>query len=434
MTDYFVHALSGNDSNSGLSAGLAKKTIGAAYLLAASGDSIYLTGYFKESLLYSTVAHNSKAINWRGYPHAVLDYHSVPVPRADVGFTASQTYADLSFLNATWSVINARGYYQHVFNRCRFINCASAFQIIAVSQYAHIFIDCVFAGANNIIQNRPSNQRSLPLHIEASISADNSLVLSHTQGYNDMRTNILRCVIANGDNQTVYHVPYLYAHPNAFHLEGLTNFNAYQTGFIAVTNTGNYAGLAAWRGSINSLYAPQFEQNSQEIDARAELDDPNHGLYRVSINSPLRIAGPARAPIGPAKAGIAISENCNSSLFTNGIFSNTQISHDGWIELIPGQSSGYWRSDVLDLGAGFYRVNALEIGHRNESGAYGAGRISYGSAGSMTLRVRSAASKFSKADASPAWVEVPAFGDLAGTAGLDLNGRFWQAEVTINAG
>ena len=102
--------------------------------------------------------------------------------------------------------------------------------------------------------------------------------------------------------------------------------------------------IAAWRTASG--------KDANSISTNPLFGDLAKDIFTLQKTSPSASAGSGIPPgrQGARRVGFTISNNTNSSLWTGGTFSNTQINGNGDLELISTPGTGTFESDDVDLG------------------------------------------------------------------------------------
>lgn len=407
MAIFYVNSITGNNSNNGSTWALAKATLAGANTAASAGDTIYVHGIFNEAIP------GTKVLTWIGVGLAKLDGGgSVAGPTPSVAINV----ANLIFANFTTaydSRNSAPGAY--------FINCifqSGAFGLRFGNGSGRITCDnCAFL--NYTTAAIAGNGSTMVGLLRNCAFSGNTISLS--DGGNGGTIQVNRCVFRDA---------IMWSGAATF-INADSNDNVYDfsvgkcvIGGVDKTTLASY---------IAAITAPR---DSRSIDSvwSANVGDYANGVLRPNPASSLLTAGVGGVPLGLSVPGLTVSNNKNASLWTNGVFSNTEVDGSGNVVLSAGQTTGTFKTDVIDFGAAI-NAKLLEITLSGESGIANAlPYVDYDtgeSPGYYNVRVRGSNSSFAKGDASPSWVVVPRRAQIGDYMSNAL--RYWQIELTLRA-
>ena len=400
MAIFYVNAVTGNDGNSGASWALAKKTLAAVATAASTNDVVYAHGYFSENF-------PSKALYWIAKGTVIVDfanlYNGATLSGWNVqGFTfcRAQSYA-------AWCSGGS-----NLFQDCVF--CDQPGGVVVVQNGASItLINCQFFNHSVAATGGTGGSNTGTFYLDNCVFAGNAVSWLRNTGGATVRAR--RCVFAD--------VVFFNASA-ASAIDTLQDWNAYDFSIgKCVINSVNYTSLATWK----TLLASPKEINS--LDQTLSVGDALVGALRATPSANLLTQGPAGTPIGLLAPAVTLSNNKNSALWTGGVFSNTEIDGNGYIVLSAGQTTGYWRSDVIDFGAA---LPAQRVEIVTSAEIYPTAYVDYDtgdSPGYVNIRVRGSNSLFAKNDGSPSWTIVPRNAEIG--AYLSNHLRYWQIEITL---
>lgn len=402
MATLYVNSITGNDSNSGASWALAKKTLSAVATAAATNDTVYAHGYFSESF-------PTKTLYWIGRGKVIVDYaNSLNGP------TSSSCYIqNFEFRRALSYAWWAGG------GTILFFNCIFRDQpggIVATQNTAQIYIiNCRFYNHSVAATGGTGGSSSGTFYIDNCVFAGNAVSWLRNIGTSTVRAR--RCVFADA---------VFFNASAASVIDTLQDWNAFDFSIgKCVVNSVDYTSLANWK----TLLGSPKEINS--IDQTLALGDKTVGALYPTPSANLLTQGPGGTAIGMPIPAVTISNSANSALWTGGVFSNTEIDGSGNLILSAGQTLGSWQSDVIDFGATL-DAKRVEVIANNE--ILPTTYVDYDtgdSPGYLTIRVRGSNTLFAKTDGSPAWVAVPRQADIAEF--MTGNFRYWQIELTLRA-
>lgn len=399
MSIYYVNSQTGNNANSGATPALAKATI--ASLSPASGDTVFLSGIFAPFIAVA-------GVNYRGYGFCAVDGGG----GAGMGSVPACSFRDLIFRNCGTQAIEFAGAAR--FYRCQFLYNAYALYDTNTEQGC-IFEECLFYGNTVAAIYGYGNQPSRGI-LRNCVFAGNPKSIYLVSPYSSYPWRAQHCVFRD---------PIMWDIDVPGGVGAESDWNVYDfTHGKCVVGGVDKTSLAAWKAALTS------PRDLNSIDnATAALGDPANGALRTTPAGDLLTLGPGGFPVGLSQPAVTISNNRNSSLWTGGIFSNTGLDGSGYVVLSPGQTSGYWRSGVIDFGAAL-PAQRLELALAGES--YPTAYADYDTAdnpGYLTVRVRGSNVLFAAADASPSWVTIPRCAEIGAYMSNSL--RYWQVEVTL---
>lgn len=437
MTIFYVNK-SGNDSNTGLSEALAKLTIQAAITTAGAGTHtiIVQTGVYHEALVVS----GAGSISFLSDGQVVLDGRGVLLIGAHVSQTANTWIFDRNTNKGGWRV---RGYTQagfRVFNinstpiifvrNAVVEECAVGYQgtVSGATAFAGeitntLFMDC---GAG-VSLNAPNN---FTITNCTFVRCPTGLSIATTGAGNSVRN----CIFARAGIPAMQMLAY--SGTGAVNINSNFN-NLYFDGVSTAGYSGTHTTLAAWQAAVGG------GRDVSSISADPLFIDPAKDLFGITTNSPSFNAGGGAGngvPKGQGSSGIGssaqheilgISSVANSSLWTNGVFVNTQINGSGRIELAnPGTPVGTFATDVKDFGfnrrirwismKGVFNYPESVIDFDNNDTQPNRAKI----------EVRHSLTAFLKTDVSPAWVTVEDGDDIMAVLGVSQI-RYLQIRFTL---
>lgn len=408
MAIYYANAISGSSGNNGTSAATPKATLAQCNTLASAGDTIICTGVFKEALP------NSKQLFWVGYGYC--EFNGNGGVGSNHSYAANTSYRNITFTNWSSAPIGA-----------------SAGAAVAVQAY-----NCVFRDMANAVFMANTSAAFTAINCFFHDLSSRAVELSQNSIYANIPGVVLtRCVFygnsidlkltgVNGSATSAYFNYCCFGSSIQIQNVGATNmvhptcdWNVFDfTNGKSQFNSVDKTTIAAWRTSTSA------EANSIDRVWRADVGDYANRALFSSPAGYLLTAGPNAMPLGVQRAALCISNNTNSSMWTGGVFSNTQIN-GGNIELSAGQTVGTAATDVIDLGASvaIARICPTFTG-LNYPTAY-LDTDTGDSPNYFNLEYRVSASSFLKTDVSPSWVTAPINRELAAT------GRYLQIRVTL---
>jgi len=407
MATFYVNSITGNNSNSGASWALAKATLAGVYAAASNGDTIYCHGRFGESLTFN------KTLTWIGHGYCVfhgnskgLSGHTVNTAGTVwIGVTFSK-YASFGIQTYASTASFPRLY------RCTIDDCDIG--VYTSTNYGQIYlVDCVMK--NNTIAAAYGNANFVAGFTNC-VFVGNAVSIKKNASY-VMAGILTKCILRD--------LVFWEVSATAGNVSDGTNYNIYDFSFgKCVVGGVDKTTLAAW---IASLTAPL---DAQSIDRAwsSDVGDRTNELLLSNPSSYLLTAGPGLTPIGLTLPAVTLSNTKNATLWTGGVFSNTEIDGSGYLVLSAGQTSGYWRSDIIDFGANI-NAKCVEISAANESATQYLDYDTGDSPGYFNVRVRGSAASFLKSDASPSWVTVPRGAEIGNYMSNAL--RYWQIEITL---
>jgi hypothetical protein len=206
-----------------------------------------------------------------------------------------------------------------------------------------------------------------------------------------------------------------------------TDYNHYDLG-TAVNNIGyvggvGYATLALFQAALTNGAESHSTTGTTEVN-----DAANFLLYDEPTSDQLLGTGLCGANRGLGGTAYGMSVNENAAKITGGVFSDTEWDAvNSRLQLLGAATSGYWRSDVIDLGtsraffglSNVYAARTWPTDVLNYNNASAAPKT-------YTYRYRVSATTFAKTDVLPAWVEATIGNELAG-----VTGRYVQVELTL---
>jgi hypothetical protein len=403
MGVFYANAMTGSDANSGLTEVLAKRTWNSVYAAATNGDTIFLSGVFRDTGF--SACGKSLWIVARNF--ATLDgSFSGGSFSGDYG-----TFVGITFRNFIYGF--STGAANVRFQNCSFLNNTSGFY--GGYESSQTFLDCIFANNANAgffartdtgIMNAAFRNcvfaRNGGSAIEAVTSSSQSLVLNN-------------CVLYGA-------IMCKFGQSSLFSASSADNCYDFSAGKHIVAGVDRTT-LAAWQSVINGGDARSVDRN-----VLSDLGDISNGSFRANPASVLLTAGVGSSPVGLTLPAVTISNFKNQSSWTGGVFSGTEIDGNGYLVLAAGETSGYWRSGVIDFGASI-QAKSFEVYAENETATQYLDYDTADSPGMLTARLRCSNTAFLKDDVAPSWVVVPRGAEIGS---LVSNGkRYWQLEITM---
>lgn len=401
MTIYYVNAQTGNDSNNGLSEAAPKLTIAATITAAAYNDTIRMTGRFingfavpynkqlwyvghKGCLFVPTTRRSGTCFSptQSGNANGIFDVEVA-------GFQCGALVSDLCGIGDLRNVV--------------FRDCTSG--LISSGRCAPNVYDCAFENCD-VGLNIASGSGLYTSAYNCSFVGCATGILGQAGGY-------VRCLYSYFDSLVAMNLSATLAILDA-------NYNAYNVagGVSWIKGATTYTTLATWQAAVS--------QDAASIELAGQINDGAKASAWPVANSNLLAPGVGyqlQQGYGVQKWGAAVSPNRNATLWTNGIFSNTEIDPvTSGIRLSAGQASGYWRSGVIDFGA------PQEIA-RFDAAVDGEYSLFY-----ATLRVRFSNTSFAaNADeiTGPTWYAMGRGGSMRDLSEFTRHYRYQQVEVTL---
>ncbi len=393
MSTWYVNAASGADANSGASWALAKKTLSGANAVASAGDTIVCQGIFYEAI-------PAKVLNYIGYGYCEFNARGL-------------SYLTISTANAFTTITFAGGSLATMlttaglsFYGCIFRDSPIGIQIQATAAFR--FHNCRFYNLVGYGVTVSAGGYGVIAHLtNCEFFANGIDIYPYMVSLNVYPWSFYGCSFGSPVMLKSYSAVPFFSDSCAY---DFTNGKNIYNGTDKTT-------LAAWRTSQG---AP-WDVNSVDRTWRADVGDYANRALRSTPAGYLQTAGVGYSPIGLYSPGLTVSNNANSSPWTNGVFTGTVIDSYGKISLLAGYTTGTAATDVIDLGAAI-SVNALEL---NLSGETYPNFYS-----DTTVELRGSNTLFSKSAASPAWTTVPRNSEVASAMSPNTY-RYWQVRVTL---
>lgn len=418
MAVLYVNSITGDDGNSGASWDLAKQTLAAAKSAATASDTIYCHGRFAEAIT------TDKTITWVGVGYCVLD--------------GENTIANLVIMNATGTGSSFRGFTitratnAGVYNTTNNTTCY--FYDCVISNNAYGFYNPSFNTIATwyLFNCQILNNSWAGVYVGTGTVYLDNVVIYSTLGYGifNPHGNFNVVII----NNSAIDCPVLIrsrvsgqiltnGHPNAYALRSGGNVFQVDPNQNPTSPT-DYTTLATFAAAAASTLAT----NGIEYDWMNDAADETNGIYAPTPAAYLLTAGVGGTPVGYIRPAVALSNSVNASLWTGGVFSNTEIDGSGYLVLSAGQTSGYWRSDIIDLGAAI-DAYSIQISSAGEDATNFVDYDTGDSPGYFNVRVRGSNASFAKGDTSPAWVTMPRGDEIGDHMSTAL--RYWQVELML---
>jgi len=404
-------AKDGNDANSGATWALAKLTMGGAHSAASANDTIYVAAG-----RYSETVTMSKTIRWIAVGEVINDNS---VGGLNYGFDLFNTFS--SFVGpfiADGFVVDGWTKYRTLYP-IRLVGCIArnngrwGIGEITYGGWALDRCVCYNNGSSGIVAGGYYN-----CEIKNCVSFDNGgfgMEFDYQTNLGPVNNNVC---FGNALGQVKYEnntVIRVNCHDfNHYDKAGTTNI-----GKIGATN---YTTLAAFQAALIN------GGESHSTTGAVELNDVAKDLFHT-LPSSTQLLGTG---IGGANKGLSVaygmSENLNLAKITGGVFSDVEWDAvNKRLQLVAPATSGYWRSDVIDLGC----VRAFfGVGNIYATMAPPTDVVDYDVAEAdprtWTYRYRIDNAIFDKADVAPAWVEAIIMNPLVG-----ITGRYVQVELTL---
>ncbi len=415
MSVLYVDAISGADANSGASWALAKKTLSGANAVASAGDTIVCTGRFLETIPV-------KQLFWNGFGYCEFNGN---------GGSGANPAASTSFRNITFT-----GWLQGPFGNGNYNSTG------LVTTAGIQFYDCIF--------------RDMPCALSGGQSSGATAIFSRCLFYN--LTTYAACAF-NSNFFTFLGCVFFANTVDLYQYSGGTltcrfccfgspiminnqyasnlcngNYNVFDfTNGKNIANAVDKTTLAAWQASTQGT-TPGSESNSIDRVWRADVADYANRLLHSNPAGYLLTAG---APIlnptmGNPKPAIGISNNTNASLWTGGVFTNTQLDGSGYLVLSAGQTVGTWASDVVDLTTSttLYNVNVVTSGEVYPTTYCSTNTTDSSAIPGLQMEIRGSDTVFLKGDVSPAWITMPRGAEIGGFVATNKF-RYWQIRLTL---
>lgn len=406
MTTYYANAQTGDDTNSGLTEALAKKTLAGAYAVTVSGDTTYISGVFNELL-----PHASEGRIWRSKGYAELDGQDIIGPDTAAGGFRLVGVTVRRFVDYAIRIRNSTE--PVTFDDCIFCDQPVGIRETVSDLPKPLITNCQFLNHSTAAIQQGASK---PILRRCSFSG-NAIGFWSDVNSTSYKYNIKNCAFAD-----TVHIQRDFAISNiTFCEENAFDFTNGECIEAGVSKTS----LAAWQTATGA------DANSHDRNMQTDMCDPLKMAVRSTPSSFLLTADIGGEPIGVTKPSVTLSNNRNASLWTGGVFTNCEIDGSGNLVLSAGQTLGTYKTDVIDFGA---NIDA----HSVEIYAAGSDRpntyVDYDTADSpnhVNIRVRGSATAFVKTDVSPAWVIVPIGSEIGAYMSSGL--RYWQIELTLRA-
>lgn len=344
MANKYADARNGNDSNDGSSWALAKKTLGGAYAVAASSDTILCVGVFYETLaLVST-----KPITITAVGFAVLDGRSILTS----GVTLNQTTGGLSYING----LTIRNYVTNG------ILCAGSgggqvetlFLTGCVIKYCYYGINFptslwLIKLLNCVIRNCTFGEYSnIPGFGAAGFHNVNCTITGCSYGWYQAQNGIsqynLKCIFSHN----TYHI---YTVVAGYYPYAPTNYNDidFSSGKCAVTGVDKLT-LAAWQAALPI--------DAQSISADPLYSDRANDMHTLRSTTPAIIAGAILGAYNNSLA-VPVSNNVNTTIWDNPItLTGVEKDASGNYVLSAGYAEGVVEFEInFGVQRTLYRIN-----------------------------------------------------------------------------
>lgn len=400
-------AKDGNDANSGATWALAKLTMGGAHSAASANDTIYVAaGRYSETVAITKVL----------FMYAVGEViNDNSVGGLVNGFTCSAAGALLGGFIAD-------GFTSYGFASTWTLHCVNC---IARNNGSHGFSTGAWSYTLNTLNCVAYGNGGSGIYNTGYAEILNNVCFNNSRyGIEDGQINAVTQMIRNnvcfGNT-----LAQLYFSALGYSSRFLHNYNHLDlagTTNIGTINATNYTTLALFQAALTT------GAESNDSTGTVELNDVAKYLYHT-LPSSTQLLGTG---IGGNSKGLAVaygmSENLNLAKITGGVFSDVEWDAvNKRLQLVAPASSGYWRSDVIDLGC----VRAFfGVGNIYATMAPPTDVVDYDVAEAdprtWTYRYRIDNATFDKADGAPAWVEAIIMNPLVG-----ITGRYVQVELTL---
>lgn len=409
MATFYANAITGNDANDGTSWALAKKTLASAYAAAAVDDTIYLHGRFTESL---TIA---KRLIFRAEGYACLDGGGAIAHGLSV--SGMIEIHGLKFTGFSFAGIRyASGMISHLYN-CDFVGNVAGMDCTAYASHTSGTIrNCVFRDNTSYAIGCVGNSAIFNASVQNCVFINNPAAF-YFAGYSYAVT-LSKCLFNNGYVFNAAHHVTIIQYGSGSNIYNVTGGGCKWT-FAGV----EYTTLASYVSLVGSI-----DVNPIDSTWETYVGDSVNGLLRPIPSSYLLTAASDGDSIGLTLPAVTVSNTANALLWTGGVFSNTEIDGSGYLVLSAGQTSGYWRSDIIDFGAAI-NAKMLEVSVAGEDTNNYLDYDTGDSPGYFNARVRGSNVPFLKTDVSPAWVTVPRRAEIGAYMSNAL--RYWQVELTL---
>lgn len=397
MAVFYANSLSGNDANNGSTWLLAKKTFSSVFTAAAAGDIIYLHGYFSPNALNKANMFIIGA-GFAEFNGGASSFSSV---------SAGSTFINVSFTNFIY-LWNASG--------------------------GGYFYDCIFRGNvksfddNSTLGNHSFHRCQFYNHSGAAVTWNRA---GNMQFYNCAFANNAYDILYSGSSSgacvfrnCVFRSPYMIWW-NAGGI-ALSDQNVFDFSYGKNLYGTDKLTLAAWQ-SASTRDATSIDRNWS-----TDVNDWANQMLRPNPASYLLTAGLGSTPIGLPYPSLGISGNRNSSYWSGGTFSNTELDASNRLILSAGQTLGTWASTVVDNGSQMH-IKSIDPFVSNE--LYPVTYVDKDTGDSpnyLNIEFRGSASTFSANDASPSWTTIPRRGEFAMFASSAWY-RYWQVRLTLRA-
>lgn len=407
MAILYVNSQSGNNSNSGASMALAKLTLAGANSAASAGDTIYCQGRFLETIPVS------KQLYWIGLGYCEFNGNGT----AGVAPITGTSYRNITFTGFSDRAITPAYNTTISFVDCIFRDMPRGLRLYESENWT-------------ILRCRFYNLSIYGIEFTAAIGSGTGLTQILNCAFYGNGTDIYGCNSFAGGQAYIYY--------NTFGSPIMISHNAANNGYVGgmdwnvydfangknVYNSVNKTTLAAWQASI----AAPRDINSIDRVWRADVGDYANRSLRPNPASYLLTAGPGGTPLGIPKPALTVSNNTNSSLWTGGVFTNTELDGSGYAILSVGQTVGTVATKVIDAGASI-NASAVELGVAGEDATHSIDTDTGDSPNYYNVEIRASNSVFVDSAVSPSWVTLPRGGDI----GSSLSGayRYWQIRVTL---
>lgn len=404
---YYANAAGGNDSNNGTSWALAKKTLSGVDGVASAGDTVMVHGVFRETIPVS------KQLFWIGFGRCQFNGNggSGVAPSAGTSFDGIDFtgWSDAPFSSIASAILSFQC------KDCTFHDIPNAIISGASDLPRNLFFErCQFfsLSSSGICFLRSYSDRSYFMSLCGCVFYGNALDLK-VSGY--QLGSLSNCVFGS---------PVMFSAADSSSPLSQDNNVFDFTNGKNIYNGTDKTSLSDWRTASS--------QDANSIDRvwRTDVGDYANNALRSNPSGYLLTAGSGGNPLGLYLPGLTVSNNTNSTYWTNGVGSGCAIDGPGNVYLTgTSPTSGTWATDVIDLGANIASKSIELIGSGENDPTTYFDADTGDSPNYRNLEVRLSATSFTKSAGSPSWITVPRGADLGAYTNNNL--RYIQVRVTL---
>jgi len=423
---------SGNDSNSGLTLALAKKTIGGAVSASSAGDEVHVyRGVYKESV--SMPAFNSASgFILKAIGNVIIDGENL----RGVGITHSfnNTGTNVSTVDG-FTIINHT--FAGVLHTGNNFGSGSLVEALTRNCIIRNNVIGIRGGSNDLISSGYSVDSQFNTIYDCSAAGIHMSSLGG--GFSPqlrMKSNtIFNCGAGLRDERNNNAGGTIFSNILASCGIGL-NFNA-NSSIGGTLDFNDYFGNTSAGKMSSTLYATFAAwKTATGKDASSIGTDPLHvdssvRLFALQSTSPCVGTGMNGENIGGhGKSMFSLSNLFSPADFAAGIFTDTQIGGLGKIEIVPPATVGTYASVVKDIGnIQFQKITGIELAASELNPLDVVDTDNTDTApNSQKIEVRMSASSFSPTAGSPAWVALEVGSN---TTLPTVKGRYIQFRLTL---